>query len=222
MKTIPNEYGHNLWRRKKNREDICDLWRTKKVTNKDFSDINQVMKLTHHDWELESQCFSIRRKNITAIWSTVHKKIETCFAFAQSALAWELKNLVWKFCFLMSDSLRERESLVVVALRREECYSRPFVETSTKISRYLHVPYHPDNPPSSKLQQLFRECISHPDGAPPLCELDNLEHNKIQVDGMMICYHRHLNLGNVLSYRKIDQRKGPKVSDLLKAGRGDE
>ena len=104
----------------------------------------------------------------------------------------------------------------------EKILRKKAAQKASKNRLYLHVPYHPDNPPSSKLQQLFRECISHPDGAPPLCELDNLEHNKIQVDGMMICYHRHLNLGNVLSYRKIDQRKGPKVSDLLKAGRGDE
>ena len=84
---------------------------------------------------------------------------------------------------------------------------------ATKRKVFFHVPWHPNNPSASVLQQLFRDCISHPAGQPPLCELRNHERQKIQVDGMVVCYHRHKNLGNVLSYRKIDN-KGLKVSDL--------
>lgn len=84
---------------------------------------------------------------------------------------------------------------------------------ATKRKVFFHVPWHPNNPSASVLQQLFRDCISHPVGQPPLCELRNHERQKIQVDGMVVCYHRHKNLGNVLSYRKIDN-KGLKVSDL--------
>lgn len=80
---------------------------------------------------------------------------------------------------------------------------------------FFHVPWHPDNPPASKLQQLFRDCISHPAGQPPLCELRNHERQKIQLDEMVVCYHRHKNLGNFLSYRKIDS-KGLRISELRK------
>lgn len=105
----------------------------------------------------------------------------------------------------------------------EEKAKKKQAAKATSDSRlFLHVPYHPDNPPASELQALFRDCISNPPGEPSLQELKNLDGNLIQVNQMTVCYHRHLNLGNVLSYRKIDNRKGPKVSDLLTAGRGDE
>jgi hypothetical protein len=90
--------------------------------------------------------------------------------------------------------------------------SAPFLNTScASTEETCHETY----PPSSKLQQLFRECISHPDGAPPLCELDNLERNKIQVNGMMICYHPSKSWQRSLIEKLINER-GPKSQTCFK------
>ena len=105
----------------------------------------------------------------------------------------------------------------------EDIAQRKQAKKSNGDSRvFLHLPYHPENPSSSTLQKWFRDYISHPPGETPLEDLTNSSNHKIQIKDMTVCYHRHLNLGNVLSYRKLDKRQGPKVSDLLQASRGDE
>ena len=80
---------------------------------------------------------------------------------------------------------------------------------------YFHLPYRPDNPSSSTIQRLWREHVSHPVGQTPLNEMTNVEGHTIALDRMIIAYHRDHNMGNLLSYRKVDQRTGPKVSSYL-------
>ena len=80
----------------------------------------------------------------------------------------------------------------------------------------LHLKYHPDDPPSSVIQQVFRECILHPKGDEPFCELRNQTGQKIPLERLTVCYSTHPNLGKLLSYRKICQRKGLTVSSFLK------
>ena len=108
-------------------------------------------------------------------------------------------------------------------LTEEERQEKKNAKRATgKSNIFFHVPYHPDNPSTSALQKLFRDCISAPLGKPPLEDLRNLDGELIQVRGMTVAYHRHQNLGNILSYRKLDKRKGPKVSELLEVARRDE
>ena len=80
---------------------------------------------------------------------------------------------------------------------------------------YLHLPYHPANPPSKILQQLWQNTIFSPPGEKRLNQLVNHKGAPIPVDRMIIAYSRAPNLGNMLSYRKICNRSGPKVSSYL-------
>ena len=80
---------------------------------------------------------------------------------------------------------------------------------------YLHLLYHPENPPASAIQRLWREFIALPAGAKPLNKLENLDGEEIPIDQLIIANHRAPNLGNLFSYRKICQRSGPKVSSRL-------
>lgn len=79
----------------------------------------------------------------------------------------------------------------------------------------LHRYYNPADPPTSALQRLFKECIFAPPGRTPLNELENFDGSKIPIDKLMICNHRHMNLGNYLSYRNIEKRQGEKASAHL-------
>jgi len=80
---------------------------------------------------------------------------------------------------------------------------------------YLHVPFMSDNPSSAFIQRCWRDCVAEPVGLPPLNCMQNIEENEVEIDRMIIAYHRSQNLGNLLSYRKIAQRTGPKVSSYL-------
>ena len=80
---------------------------------------------------------------------------------------------------------------------------------------YFHLPYHPSNPPSHELQQLWRSQISCPVGEKRLNQVTAPSGALIPVDSMIIAYSRAPNIGNLLSYRKICKRSGPKVSSYL-------
>ena len=80
---------------------------------------------------------------------------------------------------------------------------------------YLHIEYHPQNPPSHQIQQLFSENVLNPPGKKALNELDASAGEKVPIDAMIIAYHRAPNLGDMFSYRNISKRKGPPVSSYL-------
>ena len=88
-------------------------------------------------------------------------------------------------------------------------------EEQSKRRIFLHLPYHPGDPPSSKIQQLWRRTLYHPRGGRPLNCLTSRDKALIPIDQMVIAYSRAPNLGNILSYRKICSRSGPKVSSYL-------
>ena len=80
---------------------------------------------------------------------------------------------------------------------------------------FLHLKYHPCDPPSPMLQRLWRRCVLHPPGKPHLTCLQNQFGERIRFGRLVIAYGRHQNLGNLLSYRNISKRPGPKVSSYL-------
>ena len=80
---------------------------------------------------------------------------------------------------------------------------------------FLHMKYHPCDPPSARLQQLWRRCVLHPPGRPHLTCLKNQFGEQIPTNRLVIAYGRHQNLGNLLTHRKIGKRPGPKVSSYL-------
>ena len=82
---------------------------------------------------------------------------------------------------------------------------------------FLHLPFHPQNPPSSWLQRTFQECIYQPGPKEkPLEELVNNEGGKMPIKKMLVAYHRPKNLRNLLSPRKFDRTEGPPVSTYRK------
>ncbi|KAL7524567.1 hypothetical protein ACHAXR_000628 [Thalassiosira sp. AJA248-18] len=65
------------------------------------------------------------------------------------------------------------------------------------------------------IQHLWQQHVAEPFGQLPLNKMKNLEGAEVPVDKMIIAYHRAPNLGNLLSYRKVANRDGPKVSPYL-------
>ena len=79
---------------------------------------------------------------------------------------------------------------------------------------YLHLQFHPEDPPSSQLQQLWKECILSPNGEPPVYEMENWDGDKVELRQMIVAYSRPLNLRNRFSVRDISGR-GSDVSQYL-------
>jgi hypothetical protein len=79
---------------------------------------------------------------------------------------------------------------------------------------FLHVNYHPGDPPSRRLQAMFQEHMVHPSNEPPLPSLTNNIGYRIGIDRLTIAYHRPKNLGDLLSPRKLSTR-GLQVSEAL-------
>jgi len=80
---------------------------------------------------------------------------------------------------------------------------------------YLHLEFHPQNPSSAKIQQLFNDTVLNPPGKKQLNEVDGGFGHKVPIDAMTIAYHRAPNLGDMFSYRDISKRNGPPVSSYM-------
>ena len=103
-------------------------------------------------------------------------------------------------------------------LSRTDEERRFIAQTTEEASQqrlFFHLPFHPQLPPSAEIQRLWRQHISTPPGEPALHHLKNAEGYPIPVKQLIVAYRRDLNLGNVLSYRRLCQRKGPKVLSYL-------
>ena len=79
---------------------------------------------------------------------------------------------------------------------------------------FLHLPYHPQNPPARVIQDIWRRLVSAPDLKTPLNRLTNYDGYPVPIDRLVIAYSRPPNLKNMFSYRKIDKLSGPKVSSF--------
>ena len=76
----------------------------------------------------------------------------------------------------------------------------------------FHVQYHPGDPTSQDLQQLYRDTFAHPPGNPPIEDILTCQGAPFGIERMIVAYSRAPNLGNLLSYRRIDTGTGPRVS----------
>ena len=88
-------------------------------------------------------------------------------------------------------------------------------EEAAKKRIFLHLKYHPNDPKSSTIQRIFKNCIMHPPGQKPFNEIENDDGHQIPLERLTVCYSTHPNLGALFSYRKICKRKGLKVSSFL-------
>jgi hypothetical protein len=89
-------------------------------------------------------------------------------------------------------------------------------ETSHRRRVFLHLPYHPANPSSKTIQKLWASRVANPQGQPSFSSLTNESGYNIPIERLTIAWHRPPNLGNLLSYRKLHNRTGLKVSSFIK------
>jgi hypothetical protein len=80
---------------------------------------------------------------------------------------------------------------------------------------FLHLPYHPQNQPSSFIQRLWRDLVFSPPGEKELTKLTNYEGHHVPIKRLIIAYHRNPNLANLNSYRKLNTRTGLKPSSFI-------
>ena len=77
---------------------------------------------------------------------------------------------------------------------------------------FLHLPYNPADPPSSRIQRAFQNSIVQPPGDARITDLQTMNDfgGTADFDSLIVCYHGQRNLGNILSPRKL--RLGPSYS----------
>jgi hypothetical protein len=81
---------------------------------------------------------------------------------------------------------------------------------------FFHAYFHPQDPKSFQIQQLFEaEMLSPRKMYKKLPDLLNHRKARLGVDKLIIAYHRMPNLGNILSSRIIKSEDGPQVSSYL-------
>lgn len=82
---------------------------------------------------------------------------------------------------------------------------------------FLHIQYHPNDPPSTILQRLWRTKLFRPPGSRLLSDLDSSHRRgKIGTNRMITCYSRAPNLENLVSSKRdLHFRNGPTVSSFF-------
>ena len=105
-----------------------------------------------------------------------------------------------------------REFLRTSVAQREASKAKKSEEAHRRL--YLHVEYHPLNPPPHAIQRLFQSTVLHPPGERHINEIPWMG-AKIPLDSLVIAQHRAPNLGDKLSYRDISRKHGPPASSYL-------
>jgi hypothetical protein len=80
---------------------------------------------------------------------------------------------------------------------------------------FLHIPYHPQNPSSGSIQQLWRDLIYSPPGEKTLNQLKNHFGHRVPVKRLIVAYRCNPNIANLTSYCKLSSRTGLKVSSFI-------
>ena len=79
---------------------------------------------------------------------------------------------------------------------------RPSIQESI----FFHLRYHPNDPPSPAIQDVFRTNVLSPDYCHHLNDVRNHSKIKIGLKRLVVAYSRAPNLGNLLTYRKLTTR----------------
>lgn len=70
---------------------------------------------------------------------------------------------------------------------------------------FLHLKYHPNNPPAKMIQHDWRTHVMSPLGKHSLTHLRNRDGVRVGINKLVVAYSRAPNLGNLLSCRKLQQ-----------------
>jgi hypothetical protein len=84
-----------------------------------------------------------------------------------------------------------------------------------KLVQGFHLQYHPNDPDSRTIQQIWREQVLEPTGHQRLNQIRNHENQRIPIDQLTIAYSRPPNFGNLFSVRKFHKKRGPNVSSFI-------
>lgn len=68
----------------------------------------------------------------------------------------------------------------------------------------LHLKYHPQDPSSKRIQQLFRDIVSQPANMRALSMIETRHGNACEFNRLIIAFSRHPNLAELLSCRKLN------------------
>ena len=105
--------------------------------------------------------------------------------------------------------------LFLKAIVHMKRYSGSFNTTNNDhIVVIFHLPFHPNDPPSYRIQQAWRDSIASPKYHMPLPDMRNPKSKeKSNIQRMIIAYRRPMNIGNLLSHRNLDTNStAPPVS----------
>jgi hypothetical protein len=80
---------------------------------------------------------------------------------------------------------------------------------------FAHIDYHPCDPPSSQLQQIFNRTIRQPKNERPINFLRNSSGHMMDFDRLIIAYHRPKNLRNLLAPRRFRTHSDAPVSAFI-------
>ena len=105
--------------------------------------------------------------------------------------------------------------LFLKAIARAKSYSGPPNTTNNDHTAVIfHLPFHPHDPPSHKIQQAWRNSVASLKYHMPLLDMRNPKSKeKCNIQRMIIAYRRPMNVGNLLSHRNLDTNSmAPPVS----------
>jgi hypothetical protein len=104
------------------------------------------------------------------------------------------------------------------AIERAKAYTGPgnaISHAQDGHSVILHLPFHPNDPPSHHIQHVWHQCVAEPQYKMPLWDMRNPQtRGKCNIRWMIIAYHRPMNLGNILSHRNLNDLPGPPISSF--------
>ena len=86
-------------------------------------------------------------------------------------------------------------------------------DTNTRF--FLHVHYHPNNPPNHTLQRSFVSNIKEPSDKSPLSDLKNRNGKRLGLTRLTIALHRPPNLQSLLTSRRFRAEDDAPVSSFL-------
>ena len=84
-----------------------------------------------------------------------------------------------------------------------------------KESVIFHIPFNPADPPSFKIQQVFKKTMLESNQYETLPELTDSQQAPMRINKMIIAYSKQKSLRNLLFPRKFDKTEGPPSSIYL-------
>ena len=120
-------------------------------------------------------------------------------------------QIIWTKVFFKRLQARGYKSnqikpLFLKAIAHAKNYSGPSATKNNDHTAVIfHLPFHPNDPPSHKIQETWRNSVASPRYHMPLPDMRNPKSKeKCNIQRMIIAYRRPMNIGNLLSHRNLN------------------